>query len=53
MSNTDQYDVASIRNDFPILGEKIHGKPLVYLDNVPLRNSTNRATPIFTAACTS
>lgn len=33
MSNTDQYDVASIRNDFPILGEKIHGKPLVYLDN--------------------
>jgi cysteine desulfurase/selenocysteine lyase len=27
------YDVASIRQDFPILRERIHGKPLVYLDN--------------------
>ena len=27
------YDVAAIRRDFPILGTKIHGKPLVYLDN--------------------
>ena len=27
------YDVASIRNDFPILQRKVHGKPLVYLDN--------------------
>lgn len=26
-------DVARIRKDFPILGEKVHGKPLVYLDN--------------------
>ena len=26
-------DVAAIRQDFPILGERIHGKPLVYLDN--------------------
>lgn len=33
MSNTAQYDVDSIRNDFPILGRKIHGKPLVYFDN--------------------
>ncbi|MEE9369154.1 MAG: cysteine desulfurase [Pontiella sp.] len=33
MSNTAQYDVVSIRNDFPILGREIHGKPLVYLDN--------------------
>jgi cysteine desulfurase/selenocysteine lyase len=33
MSNVAQYDVVSIRNDFPILGKKIHGKPLVYLDN--------------------
>jgi cysteine desulfurase/selenocysteine lyase len=26
-------DVARIRNDFPILQRKVHGKPLVYLDN--------------------
>jgi cysteine desulfurase/selenocysteine lyase len=26
-------DVDRIRQDFPILGEKIHGNPLVYLDN--------------------
>ncbi|MFL5013641.1 cysteine desulfurase [Rhizobium sp.] len=28
-----QYDVEAIRRDFPILTEKVHGKPLVYLDN--------------------
>ncbi|MDH3982536.1 MAG: aminotransferase class V-fold PLP-dependent enzyme, partial [Kiritimatiellaceae bacterium] len=33
MNNTAQYDVVSIRNDFPILGREIFGKPLVYLDN--------------------
>lgn len=27
------YDVNKIRNDFPILSKKIHGKPLCYLDN--------------------
>ena len=27
------YDVWRIREDFPILREKAHGKPLVYLDN--------------------
>ncbi len=26
-------DVARIRGDFPVLGETVHGKPLVYLDN--------------------
>ncbi len=33
MSNVAQYDVESIRNDFPILRREVHGKPLVYLDN--------------------
>jgi cysteine desulfurase/selenocysteine lyase len=33
MSNTSQYDVVSIRNDFPILQRTVNGKPLVYLDN--------------------
>ena len=27
------FDVARVREDFPILKQKIHGKPLVYLDN--------------------
>src|SRR5271157_5689030 len=27
------FDVRKIREDFPILRTKIHGKPLVYLDN--------------------
>src|SRR5437870_2730310 len=27
------FDLAKIRNDFPILKQRINGKPLVYLDN--------------------
>ena len=27
------FDVRAIRKDFPILAQKVHGKPLVYLDN--------------------
>src|SRR5216117_3646456 len=27
------FDVAKIREDFPVLKQRIHGKPLVYLDN--------------------
>jgi len=27
------FDVQAIRQDFPILGRQVHGKPLVYLDN--------------------
>lgn len=27
------FDVKRIREDFPILREKVHGKPLIYLDN--------------------
>jgi cysteine desulfurase/selenocysteine lyase len=26
-------DVGAVRRDFPILGERVHGRPLVYLDN--------------------
>jgi cysteine desulfurase/selenocysteine lyase len=32
-SSTSSYDVEKIRADFPILRQKIRGKPLVYLDN--------------------
>ncbi len=31
--NTDPFPIKQIRSDFPILSEKIYGKPLVYLDN--------------------
>ena len=27
------FDVDKIRGDFPILSQKVYGKPLVYLDN--------------------
>lgn len=27
------FDVSKVRNDFPILHQQVHGKPLVYLDN--------------------
>jgi cysteine desulfurase / selenocysteine lyase len=27
------YDVAKVREDFPILAREVHGRPLVYLDN--------------------
>ena len=27
------YDVQKVRQDFPILGREVNGKPLVYLDN--------------------
>ena len=27
------YDVAAVRGDFPILSRRVHGRPLVYLDN--------------------
>ena len=32
-SNYFQFDVDKIRADFPVLGQMINGKPLVYLDN--------------------
>ena len=27
------YDIAAIRQEFPILSQEVYGKPLVYLDN--------------------
>jgi cysteine desulfurase/selenocysteine lyase len=32
-SGTAPLDVAALRRDFPALDQKVHGKPLVYLDN--------------------
>jgi cysteine desulfurase/selenocysteine lyase len=33
MATATAFDVTAIRADFPILGTKVHGRPLVYLDN--------------------
>jgi cysteine desulfurase / selenocysteine lyase len=30
---TQRFDINKVRKDFPILKQKVHGKPLVYLDN--------------------
>jgi cysteine desulfurase/selenocysteine lyase len=32
-SSARDFDLVSIRNDFPILSEQVHGKPLVWFDN--------------------
>ena len=32
-SSAGAFDVATVRRDFPILSQRINGKPLVYLDN--------------------
>jgi len=32
-SSIPAFDVKRVREDFPILKEKVHGKPLIYLDN--------------------
>ncbi len=32
-NSAQAYDVERVRQDFPILSQEVHGKPLVYLDN--------------------
>jgi len=33
LGSVQAFDVMRLREDFPILRQKVHGKPLVYLDN--------------------
>ncbi|CCW34432.1 cysteine desulfurase; L-selenocysteine selenide-lyase (L-alanine-forming) [Chthonomonas calidirosea] len=40
------YDVEKVRAEFPILQEKIHGKPLIYLDNA---NTTQKPLRVLEA----
>jgi cysteine desulfurase/selenocysteine lyase len=40
------FDVARVREDFPILAEQVHGKALVYLDNA---NTTQKPKPVLDA----
>ena len=46
LAGTTTFDVAKIRDDFPILGEVVHGKPLVYLDNA---NTTQKPHQVLDA----
>ena len=39
--NARPFDVASIRRDFPILNQQIHGKPLVWFDNAATTQKPN------------
>jgi cysteine desulfurase / selenocysteine lyase len=40
------YDVEKVRQDFPILHQNVHGKPLVYLDNAA---TTQKPLPVIEA----
>ncbi|HEY7789496.1 MAG TPA: cysteine desulfurase [Vicinamibacterales bacterium] len=42
----DVLDVERVREDFPILGRRVHGKPLVYLDNAA---TTQKPQPVLDA----
>ncbi len=46
LSASDSFDVEAIRRDFPILDQRINGKPLVYLDNAA---SSQRPRPVIEA----
>ncbi|MBE0463078.1 MAG: SufS family cysteine desulfurase [Halomonadaceae bacterium] len=41
------YDVLAVREDFPILGREVHGKPLVYLDNAATSQTPQQVIDVF------
>src|ERR1700746_1932187 len=41
-----RFDVRRVREDFPILRQKVHGNPLVYLDNAA---TTQKPQPVLDA----
>src|SRR5579864_6982011 len=47
------YDVARVREDFPILAMQVHGKPLVYLDNAASAQKPKMVLDRLTQAYTS
>ncbi|NWN83259.1 MAG: cysteine desulfurase [Halomonas sp.] len=46
---TPTLDVAAIRADFPILSRRVHGRPLVYLDNAATSQTPSRVIAAFDA----
>jgi len=49
---TGRLDVAAIRAEFPILERRVHGKPLVYLDNAASAQKPKAVIDAMTAAMT-
>src|SRR3979409_2162494 len=47
------YDVARVREDFPILALRVHGKPLIYLDNAASAQKPNAVLERIQQAYTS
>ena len=45
-----KFDVARVRQDFPILSQKVHGKPLVYFDNSAMNHRPAQLTEGFAHA---
>jgi cysteine desulfurase / selenocysteine lyase len=45
-AGTRTFDVENVRRDFPVLHQKVHGKPLVYLDNAA---TTQKPQPVIEA----
>ena len=64
MQTTKTVDWAALREDFPILDQQVHGKPLIYFDNAATSQkpravidalciTTNTTTPMSIAASTN
>jgi cysteine desulfurase/selenocysteine lyase len=49
-NSTAAFDVERVRADFPILGQEVYGKPLVYLDNAASAQKPRQVIEAMTAA---
>lgn len=41
------FDVAKLREDFPVLNREVHGKPLIYLDNAATSQTPRQVIDVF------
>lgn len=41
------FDVAALREDFPILSREVHGKPLIYFDNAATSQTPSQVIEVF------
>lgn len=44
----ESFDPAAVRNDFPVLRQTVHGKPLIYLDNAA---TSQKPSEVIQAVC--
>ncbi|MYL24180.1 cysteine desulfurase [Vreelandella massiliensis] len=47
LSAAPAFDLAALRDDFPILSREVHGKPLVYLDNAATSQTPRQVIEVF------